>query len=738
MRTWGHLLAGHARAVLILGMTVVVAAAVFGLGVFGALANGGFDTPGSDSARELALEQATFGGHDADIIAIYSSPTLLVSDPAFRDAVTATLDKLPQDAVRRVTSTYNAPTAAGLVSADQHATRAIITLAGDGQDAKSRNFQRLKDRLDAPGLNTNLAGQWAVFTNVNDQVSKDIARAESISLPIVFLLSLVIFGSVVSALMPTLVGGIAVLGAFAVVHGITAVTEVSVFSINVITLLGMGLAIDYALFVVSRFREELARQPDSERASVNAAMAATMATAGRTVLFSGLIVAASLASLVLFPQNFLRSMGYGGVAAVLVAMAAALTVLPALLVVLGPRIELGRMPWRRGTRAELARRADENSAHGAWARLAHSVMRRPVAYLVVIVVALVALGSPFLSARWGSVDERILPSTASSRVAADLNAAQFGGQTASANVVVTSSGSRDVSGYVGQLSAVPGVRSVQVLDQVRLDMQQLTLVQVTWPGNAQTTSSQDLVRSLRSVDPGPGASALVGGSTANAVDLIASIGGHLPWMGLLVVLVMLVLLFVAFGSIVLPLKAVVMNVVSIGASFGVVTWVFQEGHLSGLLGFTSPGYLDVTQPILMLAILFGLSMDYEVFLLSRIREEWDRSGDNTHAVAAGLQRSGRIITSAALLLAVVIGGFATSGIVIMKMIGFGMLIAVLLDATVVRALLVPATMRLLGNANWWAPAPMLRWWQKYGHRESEDGPDGGGIPTSSRGHALSG
>jgi RND superfamily putative drug exporter len=246
----------------------------------------------------------------------------------------------------------------------------------------------------------------------------------------------------------------------------------------------------------------------------------------------------------------------------------------------------------------------------------------------------------------------------------------------------------------------------------------VALLQATWSGNSQAPASQDLVQQIRAVDPGAGATALVGGQTASAVDLVESIGSHLPRMALSVAVVMLVLLFVAFGSVVLPLKAIVMNAVSIAASFGVVTWVFQEGHLSGALGFTSPGYLDATQPILMLAILFGLSMDYEVFLLSRVREEWDVTGDNTHSVAAGLQHSGRIITSAALLLAIVIGGFATSGIVFLKMIGVGMLVAVLLDATVVRGLLVPATMRLLGRANWWAPAPMSRSWERYGHRES--------------------
>jgi len=736
MQTWGRLMAQRAWAVLIGGLAVVAAAAVFGLGVFGSLSNGGFEDPASESARSLAREHATFASHDADVVAIYSSPSLKVTDPAFKASVENAVSALPKGSVERVTSWYQTPSPT-LVSKDGHATRVIIALHGTSQDQKATRYDEVRPLLDAKGLTTNVGGQWAVFGDVNTTVSKDIARAEGISMPIVFLLCLVIFGSFVSALMPALVGTVAIFGAFAFVRGITMFTDVSVFAINVITLLGMGLAIDYALFVVSRFREELAKQPGTERANVNAAITTTMATAGRTVLFSGLIVAASLASLLIFPQNFLRSMGYGGVAAVLVAMTAALTVLPALLTILGPRIEAGRMPWRRGSLARAAERreaaeGERAQAHGAWARLAHSVMRRPVAYLVVIVVALAALGAPFLSASFGSVDERVLPASAPSRVAADLGAREFGGETSTANIVVDGASQGQIGAYVGRLQRVDGVQSARPIDQASTGAGTTSLVQVSWAGNGQTERSQQIVKDLRAVDPGPGVSALVGGVAANAVDLIDSVGSHLPWMGVFVIGVMLVLLFVAFGSVVLPVKAVVMNAISLGASFGVVTWIFQDGHLSNLLHFTSPGYLDVTQPILMLGIIFGLSMDYEVFLLSRIREEWDRTSDNTTAVANGLQRSGRIITSAALLLAVVIGGFATSGIVFLKMIGIGMLVAVLIDATIVRALLVPATMRLLGTANWWAPGPLRRWWERHGIRESEV------PPTTHEGSALVG
>ena len=725
MQSWGHLVARRAKTVLGAGLALVVVAAVFGLGVFGSLSNGGFDDPASESARSLVTEHATFASHDADIVIIYSSPSMRVSDPAFRESVSNVISGLPKGSTQRVTTWYQTPSPT-LISGDQHATRVIISLSGTTQDEKGTLFDQVRPHLDAKGLSTSVGGAWAVFRDVNKHVSADITRAEAISMPIVVLLCLVFFGSVAAALMPAFVGVVAIVGAFALVRAITMGTEVSIFSINVITLIGLGLAIDYALFVVSRFREELAKYPGTEREHVNAAITTTMATAGRTVLFSGLIVAASLASLLIFPQSFLRSMGYGGVAAVLVAMAAALTLLPALLAVLGPRIEAGRMPWRRGVRAEerarLARAgSDLTTMHGGWARLAHSVMRRPVAYVVVIAVALIALGTPFLSAKWGSIDERVLPIDAPSRVAADLGTREFGGRTASANIVVEGAGQSQLDAYIGRLGTVSGVRSAGLIDQAAARPSgtgTTSLVQVSWLGNSQSEKSQQLVRDLRVIDPGTGARALVGGFSASAIDLVDSIGARLPWMGLIVIVIMLVLLFVAFGSVVLPVKAVVMNALSLSASFGVVTWVFQDGHLSGPLGFTPTGYLDVTQPILMLAIIFGLSMDYEVFLLSRIREEWDRTGDNTTSVANGLQRSGRIITSAALLLAVVIGGFTTSGIVLMKMIGVGMLVAVLIDATVVRALLVPATMRLLGTVNWWAPGPLRRWWERHGMRES--------------------
>ena len=708
---WGAFVARRARLVVAAGVLLVIAAAGFGFGVFDKLQDGGFDDPASQSAKAADLEQDAFGRREADLVAIYSSDSMAVDDPAFESAVDDVLSGIPDDAVTHVVNWYDTGDPS-LVSADRHSTQVVVSLAGDTQDELSSSADEVRPVLESDQLTTHVAGQYAVFSDVSETVGKDIGRAETISMPLVLILSLIIFGSIVAALMPVGIGAIAVFGSFAIVRVLTSFTDVSVFAINIITLMGMGLAIDYALFIVSRFREELAARPGAGRDGVADAVTTTVATAGRTILFSGLTVAAALASLLIFPQGFLRSMSLGGIAAVLVAMIAALTMLPATLAILGRRIEGGRMPWRR-------RSARAPGEHGAWARLARSVMRRPIAYAVTVVVVLLALGTPFLGAKWGSVDERVLPDDAPSRIASDVQAAEFGGEQSTASIVVTGQTPAETRQYVDELGQVDGVEGVRVMDQGSHDGEPVSLVQVSWAGDSQTEASQNIVKDVRAVDPGDGADALVGGQTASTVDLIDSVGSRLPWMGLLVVAVMLVLLFLAFGSLVLPIKAVVMNAISIVASFGIVTWIFADGHLDGLLGFTSTGYLDATQPILMLAILFGLSMDYEVFLLSRVREQWDITGDNTEAVATGVQRTGGIITSAALLLAVVIGAFATSGIVFIKMIGVGMLVALLVDATIVRALLVPATMKLLGRANWWAPGPMRRWWERHGVRETE-------------------
>lgn len=709
MRRWGEFVARRGLVVLLLGIVTVLGAGAYGSGVFDRLSQGGFDDPSTQSAIELDRERTIFGNRSVDVVAIYSSDDEPATATAFRSEVQRIVDGLPSSAVSAVVTYYDTqdPT---LLSKDGRSTQVLISLQGDSQNALLENWDRIEPRLDSDTLHTDLAGAFAVYGDVNDTTSHDLERAELISMPLVVLLALLIFGSVVAALMPAIVGLAAMLGSLAVVRLLTGFTDVSVFSVNVISLLGMGLAIDYALFVISRFREELAALPPEHPDAVAQAITRTMTTAGRTVLFSGLTVAAAMSSLLVFPQNFLKSMGYGGISAVLIAMLAALTLLPATLRLLGRRIDGGRLPWRRH------RPISVGDDHGWWSRLAHGVMRRPVLVIVGVMAVLLLVASPFLGVKWGSVDYHVLPADAPAHVAAEKLNTDFGPERSTATVLVQGADQSQVSTYSRALDDVGGIIGVQPVAQ----QGDATLLSASWEGNSQSERSQDIVRALREVPAPSGSTVLVGGLSATTVDLLTSVGAHLPWMGLIVVLVMLVLLFLAFGSLVLPIKAVVMNAVSITASFGVVTWIFADGHLSDQLGFVSAGYLDATNPLVMLAILFGLSMDYEVFLLSRVREQWDRTQDNDLAVATGVQKTGRIITSAALLLAVVIGAFGLSGVVFMKMIGVGMLVALLIDATIVRALLVPATMKLLGRWNWWAPRPMSRWWERYGWRETDE------------------
>jgi trehalose monomycolate/heme transporter len=433
-----------------------------------------------------------------------------------------------------------------------------------------------------------------------------------------------------------------------------------------------------------------------------------------------------LAGLLIFPQVFLRSMGFGGMSAVLVAMLAALTLLPALLAMLGPKVDaLSVRPWlRRVFRRPIGAPPTENT--GAWYRIAHIVMRRPIVFTVATVAVLVVLALPFLRVEFGGIDERALPAGTESRVVAETIRADFPEDPSGPiEVVVTlpdavdsAAGGAALQEYVAAVADVPGVDGATVTGAAG----NTARVGVAYDGDPVAEEARALVNEIRDVPAPAGGETLVGGQSAVLTDLLESLGALLPWMALMVVTTTFVLLFLAFGSVVLPVKALVMNVLSIGASFGALVWIFQEGHLSGFLNFSPTGFVEATQPILVLAIIFGLSMDYEVFLMSRIREQYDLTGDNTAAVATGLQRTGGIITSAALLLLVVIGAFSLSGITFIKMIGVAMLIAVVVDATIVRILLVPATMRLLGNANWYAPGPLRRLYARYGIRESDGEP----------------
>jgi uncharacterized membrane protein YdfJ with MMPL/SSD domain len=694
---WGRTVARARWQVLVTGLVLAVAGGVWGLGLFGSVVGGGFEDPGSESAKAAERIVSQVGRQDVDLVVIYSSETAQVSDAAFQDAVTATVATLRQRAeVASVVSYYDTGSPA-FVSHDRRATYVAVTLK---KAESTEQYDAIKPALDAPGLRTQIAGGTAIQTDITERIGADIARAETMSMPVLIVLLLFVFGGAVAAGMPLLVGGIAVLGAFAATRALTYVTDISVFSINIITMLGMGLAIDYALFIVSRFREELAAGRSTAEA-----VERTMNTAGRTVAVSATTVAVALASLLLFPQVFLRSMGLGGVSAVLVAMLASLTVLPALLAVLGPRIN--------ALKVRLPRRSAAPST-GAWERLARGVMRRPVLVIVGTLTILTVLALPFTRAQFGGPDERVLPPGEASRVATERLAADFPPGAGNTVKVLVSGVDQAAAAQFGEtVKGLDGVTGVKVSGTKGTS----TVLAVAYDGSSASERARDIVTGVRDLPAPAGGEVLVGGATAELVDLLDSLTGRLPWMALLVAVSTFVLLFLAFGSLVLPIKAILMNVVSIGASFGAVVWVFQDGHLSDFLGFTPTGDLEATQLILMLAILFGLSTDYEVFLLSRVREEWDRTHDNVQAVAGGLQRTGRIITSAALLLVIVIGGFATGGISFIKMIGVGMIVAIVVDATLVRALLVPATMRLLGRANWWLPRPLDRFYRRYGIHE---------------------
>ena len=708
--SWGRTAYRRRRLILIIALLVAGLGALWGTSIFGAVQTaGGFNAPDSQSQHEANLATQAFGRDAGDVVVLYSSQTLTTASPAFRSAVTSTLAALPHSRVESYAS-YWSTGSRQFVSASGHQTYAVIELAGSGDTARQDGYDAIKTQLSAPGLHSQVGGVIPTDETIDKQTTANITRAEGLSFPILAILLLVIFGSLTAACMPLAIGALGILGSFTALRLLTLVTGVSVFSLNITTILGLGLGIDYGLFLVTRFREELHKQ-----GTVEDAVARTVATAGRTVLVSAATVAIVLASLMLFPETILRSIGYGGVATVLVDMTAALTVLPALLAVLGPKVNSLRI--RRSVQRPPAA---ENS--GGWYRLAHSVMRRPVLYAIPIVVLLLGLGSPFLHVAWGGVDATALPSSAAPRIVTEaLNRDFPGNPTAPIEAVVqfrgpvTGSPSRTagLASYASRLDHVSGVTAAQVTG-IRGNVARIDL---SYGPGPYTPQARVIAGHVRDVAAPPGATAAVGGQTAALADELSGIGHTLPWMALAVVLATFVLLFLAFGSLVLPLEAIVANILSLSAMYGVVTWIFADGHLSGLLSFTPNGTISPTIPVLMFAIMFGLSMDYEVFLLSRIRERYVATGDNTAAIASGLQRTGGVITSAALLLLIVIGMFSISSITFIKLLGVGMIVALILDATLVRMLLVPATMRLLGDANWWAPAPLRRLATRYGIRE---------------------
>ncbi len=750
MNTGREIILYRARWIIIICVILLLGlAAVYGGGLFGVLKSGGFDVPGSESVRAQQLLDTYLRGAAPDVVVLMRANGLRPTDPTFQQAAQALLSALEQrQEVVSVTSYYSTHSSSFL-SRDGTATFALIQLAHSDESLKEKEYQSIAPLLTAPPLQLTIGGNVPFNIELNEQISKDLEFAETVTFPIVALLLVVVFGSVIAALLPLVIGGVTIMAAFALLRLAAQVVEISIFAINVVTMLGLGLAIDYSLLIVTRFREELVRCAGN----VPQALRQTLRTAGRAVLFSGLTVSVSLLGLLLFPEVFLRSLGLGAILSVLLALAGALLLLPALLALLGQRVN-----WLALTRA--ARRPGTvRLERGGWARLANLVMRHPLPIMLAVVLLLLVLGAPFLGVSFSTPDVRVLPASASARIVSDQLAHDFANQGSSQAVIVVTT-TRDalsaenlarLDRYVEQLKQLPGVVSVESLvtvdptlslaayqqlyhslsshPQLAALVQQLangpyTKVTVSMRYADLSADAMQLVARIRALTPPQGMTALVGGATAHQSDLFANLRATIPAALAVLAIAIFILLFLMTGSLLVPLKAILMNLLSLTATFGALVWIFQQGHFQDLLRFQSLGSIDGTQPVLIFAIAFGLSMDYEVFLLSRIKEEYDASGDNQYAVSLGLQRTGALITSAALLLAVVLGAFSTSQIIFIKEIGVGLAIAVLMDASVIRVLLVPATMRLLGSLNWWAPRPLQALWRRIGLSESPEEPAG--------------
>jgi len=721
----GHFTVRKRRWVLSATVLFLLLSVAFGTGAFGLLKADGFDDPSSESVRAEELLGTYFGGGEPNVVLVLTADGQDVDDPDLvADGVEIAERLGAVDGIEQVSSYWSLGNAPALRSVDGDTALVVARLVGEG-DFFGEQLDLIDEEFSGVqgGFEVLLGGPEAVFADIGHTIETDLLRAELIAIPLTLILLLFVFRSLIAALLPLFVGVIAIFGTLLSLFIIGSATDISIYAINLTTALGLGLAIDYSLFIVSRFREEL-----HAGLSVEDAVVRTVQTAGKTILISALTVAVSLSALLVFPLYFLRSFAYAGVAVVLLALAGSILSLPALLAVLGHRVDSVRIGRRRAARAE---------HEGTWHRVATLVMRRPIPIATVGVVFLVLLGAPFLRVNFGIPDDRVLPTSAGSRQASEILRSEFSGNAAEGfGVVADGVGSDrldDIASAAAILSAMEGVDRVDSAagsfsagdlvadgpDDARFIAADGT--DVSWMSvipNFPVVSSEgeQLVKDIRNAElPFDVA---VGGQAAGLVDSKAAIGDALPWAISIIVVATLVLLFLMAGSLLVPVKALILNMLSLTATFGAMVWVFQDGNLSGLLGFTATGMIDVSMPILMFCIAFGLSMDYEVFLLSRIKEEYDRVGDNDAAVALGLERTGRIITAAALLLSITFFAFGTSGVSFIKMFGIGLGLAVLIDATIVRAFLVPAFMRLAGDANWWAPRPLRRFHDRFGLKES--------------------
>ncbi|GAB2534789.1 MMPL family transporter [Nocardia heshunensis] len=700
----------HRRRLSVLAVTAVLAilSGSYGLGVFGDMVPNGFEARGSDSRHAAELADKSFAQRSPDAVIVYRSADRTVDDNGFRAAVTDTIAALPNSSVTGSVD-YWQTNLAELVSHDRHATYVLLNFVGGDDNAKQDSYLKIKDKLAAPGLQTFRGGNTPAGYEAGDQVGKDLGMAEGLSFPVLFILLVIVFGGFVAASLPLAVGGLSILGSMAVLRIFAQFTDISVFAMSLVTILGLAVAIDYGLFIVSRYREEM------EQGHTGAdALARTLSTAGRTVAVSGITVAVALASMSFFPFVFLKSMAYGGVAAVLLSMFFSLVALPAVLALLGHRINALSL-WKQ--------RSAIPCATGFWYRLAQGVMRRPVLVATAAIALLLVLAAPVLRIEFGVNDARQLPESAQGRQVFTMLEKDFpSGAAKTIDAVLELPAAADrpdqqvaLSEYATRLGNVPGAQRAEITGVGG----NVARVSVTYSGAAVSKPSRELLHRLEDQAKPAGAKVYFGGETATYDDTLNRLGDALPGMLLYIAVATYLLLFVAFGSVLLPLKAIAMNLLSLSATFGVLVLVFQDGHLSNLLGFTPTGNIEPNMPIMLFALIFGLSMDYEVFLLSRVREQYDLLGDPTAAVATSVQRTGRLITSAALLMCVPLAAMASSQVLTMILFGVGMVVAIVLDATVVRILLVPAIMRLLGHIGWWAPGPLRRFYERHGIHESD-------------------
>ena len=692
----GHFSYRRRKIAVILFVIGILAAGGVGSSVFNRLDSGGYSNPKSDSYKVYNYIHDTLKIADPTIVVVVDAGNTDISDPLVTQRALALEAKMAKE--KGVTKTLSYWSAGGektFKSTDGKAGYILVYSAADAFTPESQElgdyFQKHYDgQID--GFTLYSGGVGVVGNAINKKISKDLSISEAISIPATFILLVFVFGAMVASAMPLVVGVSAILGAFFILYLFTLFTDVSIYALNLTTGMGLGLGIDYALLMVNRFREELHHGKDIE-----ASIITTLKTAGKTVFYSGLTVFVTLLSLTFFPLPFLKSFGYAGVSVVALAVAGALFGLPPILAMVGPKIDKGVVRKSAITPKE----------DGRWAQTARMVMRRPVAIVLLALIVLGIFASPLKNIAFSQGDSRMLPESNSAAIATAVQAARFSGQTGNPVEIIILKGvgrEAEIAAYSAELARVDGIFAVTPPQTYGEDIR-IVAYETMLP---RTPEAQKLIHDIRELKAPAGT--LVGGVAADYTDSQDGISSTLPWALGWIALSVLVLIFIFTGSIILPIKAVLLNVLSLGATMGALTWVFIDGHLRWLVGdFTLTGTLDTSIVILISVVVFGLSMDYELFLLSRIREEHMAGKSNIESVATGLQRSARIITAAAVLLAVVFAAFITSGVTSIKSMGFGVALAVILDATIVRGLLVPALMRLFGERNWWAP----KWMQRF-------------------------